>query len=149
MSDISALSNQYDQLVDTSEKINNSVIAFKKQNLLQDATTKNKYPGLKISPEEVNYAGNLLLRFLSSIFENLGDGKTIEEEFMPVVVKEDYASRLRKNTAYFDEDLKKLHGHLQQKQPVTGDDIRVMDMLVTTLDTERSNLFRKLRTARG
>lgn len=149
MSDISALSNQYDQLVDTSEKINNSVIVFKKQNLLQDATNTNKYPNLKLSAEEITEACTLLLLFLANIFENLGDQKEPKEEFMPVTIKDDYKEKLRKNAAYFDEDLKKLHRHLQNQQPVTESDLKVMEMLVTTLDTERNNLFRKLRTARG
>lgn len=149
MSDISALSNQYDQLVDTSEKINNSVIVFKKQNLLKDVTTKNKYPSLKISDDEISEAVTLLLVFLTSVFDLPSDQREIKEEFMPVTVKDDYRARLRKNAAYFDEDLKKLQRHLQERQPVTDSDIKVMDMLVTTLDTERNNLFRKLRTARG
>ncbi len=34
MSEISVLSNQYEKLVNTSEKINNSVIALKKKGLL-------------------------------------------------------------------------------------------------------------------
>ena len=149
MSDISALSNQYDQLVDTSEKINNSVIIFKKQTLLRDATSKRKYPNLKISAEEINHAATLLLLFLSSVFENFGGQIESKEEFMPIAVKDDYKAKLRKHAAYLDEDLKKLQQHLQEKQPVTESDLKVMDLLVTTLDTERNNLFRKLRTARG
>ena len=117
MSDISALSNQYDQLVDISEKINNSVIVFKKQTLLQDATSRTKYPNLKISSDEIAQASDNLLVFLLNV--------------------------------YLDEDLKRLRKHLQEKQTVTEADLQAMDFLVATLDTERNNLFRKLKTARG
>lgn len=149
MSDISALSNQYDQLVETSEKINNSVIVFKKQNLLQDATSKNKYPNLKVTSEEITEANIILSLFLISVFDLTDNQQTVEKEFMPEAVKDDYKARLRRNTAYLDEDLKKLQKHLTEKQPVTDNDLQVMDILVTTLDTERNSLFRKLRTARG
>jgi|SRR5579871_996923 len=148
MSDISALSNQYDQLVDTSEKINNSVITFKKQNLLQDAVSKKKYPNLKVSPEEIAQASSFLLLFLVNVFDLLRDEPNAEEKFMPLTVMDDYKTRLRKNV-YLDEDLKRLQKNIQEKQQVTDDDLNAMDFLVTTLDTERNNLFRKLKTARG
>jgi hypothetical protein len=148
MSDISALSNQYDQLVDISEKINNSVIVFKKQNLLQDVTNRTKYPSLKISSEEIEQASNNLLVFLVNIFDLLHDDTIAEKKFIPLTIMDDYKSRLRKNV-YLDEDLKRLHKHLEEKQAVTEADLQAMDFLVATLDTERNNLFRKLKTARG
>jgi len=148
MSDISALSNQYDQLVDISDKINNSVIALKKQTLLRDATSKTKYPNLKISSEEVSQANTNLLVFLVNVFDLLHNDTIAEKKFMPLTVMDDYKARLRKNV-YLDEDLKRLQKHLQEKQPVTDDDLKAMDFLVATLDTERNNLFRKLKTARG
>lgn len=149
MSDISALSNQYDQLVETSEKINNSVIVFKKQSLLQDATSKQRYPNLKVTPEEIMEANTILSLFLISVFDFADKQQPVAKEFMPEAVKDDYKIKLRRNTAYLDEDLKKLQKNLSDKQPVTDNDLQVMDILVTTLDTERNSLFRKLRTARG
>ncbi|HPH30739.1 MAG TPA: hypothetical protein PLB49_02775 [Chitinophagaceae bacterium] len=148
MSDISALSNQYDQLVDISEKINNSVIVFKKQTLLQDATSRTKYPNLKISSDEIAQASDNLLVFLLNVFDLLHDDTIAEKKFIPLTVMDDYKARLRKNV-YLDEDLKRLQKHLQEKQTVTEADLQAMDFLVATLDTERNNLFRKLKTARG
>ncbi|MBL0267194.1 MAG: hypothetical protein IPP99_00515 [Chitinophagaceae bacterium] len=148
MSDISALSNQYDQLVDISEKINNSVIVFKKQTLLQDATSRTKYPNLKISSDEIAQASDNLLVFLLNVFDLLHDDTIAEKKFIPLTVMDDYKARLRKNV-YLDEDLKRLQKHLQEKQTVTEADLQSMDFLVATLDTERNNLFRKLKTARG
>lgn len=148
MSDISALSNQYDQLVDISEKINNSVIVFKKQTLLQDATSRTKYPNLKISSDEIAQASNNLLIFLVNVFDLLHDDTIAEKKFIPLTIMDDYKARLRKNV-YLDEDLKRLQKHLQEKQTVTEADLQAMDFLVATLDTERNNLFRKLKTARG
>jgi len=149
MSDISALSNQYDQLVGTSEKVNDSVVVFKKQSLLQDAAARRNYPSLKISGEELAAASALLLLFLAEVFEQPDNARVGKEAFMPAAVKDDYKDKLRRNAAYLDEDLKRLHRRLQEQQAVTDSDLKLMDMLVTALDTERNNLFRKLRTARG
>ena len=148
MSDISALSNQYDQLVDISEKINNSVIVFKKQTLLQDATSRTKYPNLKISSDEIAQASDNLLVFLLNVFDLLHDDTIAEKKFIPLTVMDDYKAKKKKNV-YLDEDLKRLQKHLQEKQTVTEADLQAMDFLVATLDTERNNLFRKLKTARG
>jgi hypothetical protein len=149
MSDISALSNQYDQLVGTSEKVNDSVVVFKKQSLLQDAAARRNYPNLKISGEELAAANAVLLLFLADVFEKPDNATEGKEEFMPEAVKDDYKDKLKRNAAYLDEDLKRLHRRLQERQAVTDSDLKLMDMLVTALDTERNNLFRKLRTARG
>ncbi|MDR3715874.1 MAG: hypothetical protein P4L51_23920 [Puia sp.] len=149
MSDISSLSNQYDQLVLTSEKVNDSVVVFKKDNLLRDAATKRKYPNLNISAKDVEEASAILLLFIADIFDQTKSGLEEKEVFMPVEVKDDYKEKLRKEAAYVDEDLKRLHHTLQEQKPVTENDLKLMDMLVTTLDTERNSLFRKLRMARG
>lgn len=149
MSDISALSNQYDQLVGTSEKVNDSVVVFKKQSLLQDAAARRNYPNLKISGEELAAASAMLLLFLADVFEQPDNAREGKEAFMPAAVKDDYKDKLKRNAAYLDEDLKRLYRRLQERQAVTESDLKLMDMLVTALDTERNNLFRKLRTARG
>jgi hypothetical protein len=149
MSDISSLSNQYDQLVATSEKINNSVVVFRKENLLQDAANKKLYPKLSVSKDEIEMASKILLLFIVNVFHLFDDKSTTEGEFMPLTVREDFKKRLLDSNAFMDEDLRRLEKHLKEKQPVTENDLQAMDILVSTLDTERNNLFRKLRTARG
>lgn len=124
------------------------MIVFKKQTLLQDATSRTKYPNLKISSDEIAQASDNLLVFLLNVFDLLHDDTIAEKKFIPLTVMDDYKARLRKNV-YLDEDLKRLQKHLQEKQTVTEADLQSMDFLVATLDTERNNLFRKLKTARG
>lgn len=147
MSDISVLSNQYEQLVATSDKVNNSVIAFKKKSLLDDAATKAKYPKLSISIEELATAKQILLLFLDNIVK-LIENDSLESDFIPAIILDDYKNRLSVNP-YLKDDLKKLISELNQNQQVTEDDIEVLDSILTILDNERSTLFRKLRTARG
>ncbi|MBL0335381.1 MAG: hypothetical protein IPP73_08765 [Chitinophagaceae bacterium] len=115
---------------------------------MQDATSRTKYPNLKISSDEIAQASDNLLVFLLNVFDLLHDDTIAEKKFIPLTVMDDYKARLRKNV-YLDEDLKRLQKHLQEKQTVTEADLQSMDFLVATLDTERNNLFRKLKTARG
>lgn len=147
MSDISVLSNQYEQMVATSDKVNNSVIAFKKKSILSDSSNKEKYPKLSVSPEEMAVAAKILLLFLDNII-HLINNDTTQSDFIPTIVLEDYKRRLS-TSPYLKDDLTKLLEILKQNQPVAEENIRVLDNILSILDNERSTLFRKLRTARG
>jgi hypothetical protein len=147
MSDISVLSNQYEQLVATSDKVNNSVIAFKKKSILSDAASKGKYPKLNVSPEELAAAKAILLLFLGNII-HLIDSDTLESDFIPTIVLDDYKHRLSVSP-FLKDELTKLIETLKQNEPVNEESIQVLDNILSILDNERSTLFRKLRTARG
>jgi hypothetical protein len=147
MSDISVLSNQYEQLVATSDKVNNSVIAFKKKSILSDATSKEKYPKLNVSPEELAAAKAILLLFLDNIV-HLIDSDILESDFIPTIILDDYKHRLSVSP-FLKDELTKLIEILKQNQPVAEDNIQILDNILSILDNERSTLFRKLRTARG
>ncbi len=147
MSDISVLSNQYDKLVSTSEKVNDSVVAFKKKSILGDGTVKAKYPKLKVSAEELATAKTILLAFLRNI-QKLLEEDYMESEYIPTSILDDYKLKLSANP-YLKEDLRKILDLLKQNQPVTEEDINVLDSILLILDNERSSLFKKLRTARG
>lgn len=43
MSEITVLSNQYNKLVETPDKVNNSVIVYKKKKLLSEPSNLKKY----------------------------------------------------------------------------------------------------------
>jgi hypothetical protein len=147
MSDISVISNQYEKLVSTSDKINNSVIAFKKKSLLDDSIIRNKYPKLSVSKEEIVAAKGILTSFLNNILNILEEGSQ-ESEFIPSIILEDYKTRLLTN-AYLKEDLKTLVDLLNKDLSIEEENIKVLDGILSILDNERSTLFRKLRTARG
>jgi hypothetical protein len=147
MSEIGVLSNQYDQLVSTSDKVNDSVIVFKKHSLLKDKKNSEKYPKLSVSIEEFKRAKDLLIPFLTNI-KNLVSEEALESEFIPILVLEDYKKKLLSHP-YIDEDITDLISKMQKDANIDIDDISVLDEILTVLDTERSMLFRKLRTARG
>lgn len=147
MSEISVLSNQYDQLVATSEKVNNSVITFKKKSILNTLGSQERYPKLSVTSEELKRAKDILLDFLDNI------KKLVAEDFkgsdyIPSVILDDYKRKLSLNP-YLKEDLAQLSNLLKQNQPIDGNHLQILDNILSILDNERSTLFRKLRTARG
>lgn len=147
MSNISVLSDQYKQLVTTSDSVNNSVVAFKKHALISNQVSKNLYPNLSVSNEELQNAKVTLLHFFENV-RHLLNGDFTGSEFIPSTVLDDYKERLQ-SSAFIQEELDTLINRLQNDQALTGEDLKVFDTLLSILDNERNILFRKLRTARG
>lgn len=145
MSQISFLSDQYKQLASTSDKINNSVIALKKESLIKEG--HSKYPKLKVSKEELEEAYRVLIPFLENV-RNAITGDVQESTFLPSLVFEDYKNRLSSNQ-FLKDDIESLIGRLKSGEGLESRDIAMLDELLTILDIERSTLFRKLRKARG
>ena len=147
MSDVSILSNQYNQLVATSDKVNNSVITFKKEYLLADKSNRDKYPKLAVSSEEHEEAKKTLTAFLDNI-KKIMDDNEMKSEFIPSLIIHDYKDRLSQHhdLSFF---LKTLMYRVANDQPIDNKELLVLDDLLTVLDSERSTLFRKLRKGRG
>jgi hypothetical protein len=134
-------------MVATSDRINNSVIAFKKKSLLQDQQNKRQYPKLTVSSEELETAKTTLLSFLRSV-RSLLKGDQVQSDFIPLLIINDYKRKLTENV-YLEEDLDQMLVRLQNGQAVDENAIAVVDNLLSLLDKERNALFRKLRRARG
>ena len=147
MSEISVLSNQYNKLVSTADKANDCIVIFKKANLLNDERNRMKYPKLKVSLQEKNNAREFLLPFLRSV-KRIVKEESPDTEFIPNIIIDDYRVKLAKNP-YLSEDLDKIIHCLQGDQYINGEEIAVLDSILTVLDKERGDLFKRLRTARG
>lgn len=147
MSEISVLSNQYEKLVKTSDKINKSVIAVKKKDLLSRNTVKQQFPKLILSEEDLKEAMVILLNFLQNLNSLLNEESNKSED-LPLIILDDYKAKLTESP-YFKEDLTQLITDIQENKEMDEKDIRVLDRVLSVLDSERTLLFRKLRTARG
>lgn len=147
MSEISVLSNQYEKLVRTSDKINNSVIAVKKKDLLSRNTAKQQFPKLILTEEDFKEAMTILLGFLRNLNSLLNEESSKSED-LPLIILDDYIAKLTESP-YFKEDLAQLIADIQENKKLDEKDIRVLDRVLSVLDSERTLLFRKLRTARG
>jgi hypothetical protein len=147
MSEISVLSNQYEKLVQTSDKINSSVIVVKKKDLLNRVSSKKNYPKLHLSADQFNEAMTTLLDFLQNLFSLLNEENSRSED-LPLIILEDYKAKLSQ-TPYFKEDLRNLINDIKENKVLNDKDIQILDRVLAVLDNERTLLFRKLRTARG
>ena len=147
MSEISVLSNQYKKLVETSDKVNNSVIVYKKKKLLNEPSTKKRYPKLFISSEDSAMAKEILTSFLTNLKQILEEDRK-ESDFIPSIVLEDYKKKLGANQ-YVKEDIESLLSLISADKAISTEDIGLLDGIMSVLDNERNVLFRKLRTARG
>ena len=147
MSEISVLSNQYNKLVETSDKVNNSVIVYKKKKLLSEPSNLKKYPKLFIPSDDSDLAKNTLLSFLANLKQILEEDRK-ESDFIPSIVLEDYKKKLDANQ-YLKEDIESLISFIDKDQVISEENISILDGIMSVLDNERNILFRKLRTARG
>ena len=147
MSEISVLSNQYEKLVKTSDRINNSVIAVKKNDLLSRKAIKQQFPKLILSEDDFKEAMDILLGFLQNL-NNLLNEDSNKFEDLPLIILDDYKAKLTESP-YFKEDLTELIKDIQENKKLDEKDIQVLDRVLSVLDSERTLLFRKLRTARG
>lgn len=147
MSEISVLSNQYNKLAETSDKVNNSVIVYKKKKLLSEPSSLKKYPKLFISSDDSDLAKNTLLSFLTNLKQILEEDRK-ESDFIPSIVLEDYKKKLDANQ-YLKEDIESLISFIDKDQVISEENISILDGIMSVLDNERNILFRKLRTARG
>ncbi|MDO3641502.1 hypothetical protein [Mucilaginibacter sp. L3T2-6] len=143
MSDVSVISNQYDKLVQTSDRIINSVITFQKSNMLEDQHNRQLYPKLKVSEGEVTEAKKTIRAFLNNLLELL-DKDSNNTEFIPLLVLDDYKKKLSQNP-YLEENIKKM----LLQEDLKPDDIETLDNIIAVIENERGILFRKMRTSRG
>lgn len=148
MSEISVISDQYEQLITTSDKINNSIITIKKKSLLAVPANREKYPKLFVSSSALDEANGILLNFVESLQRQIKDDQK-DSDFLPFSVAGDYNKKLLSDNPYIMEDLCALHSALAKHEPISQDGLSVLDTLLSTIDQERSMLFRKLRRARG
>lgn len=143
MSDVSIISNQYEKLVETSDRIINSVITFQKSNILADQKNHHLYPKLKVSDAEVKEAKKTIKSFLSNLIELL-DQDSNNTDYIPLIVLDDYKKKLLQ-TPYLEENIKKI----LHQDDLKADDMIILDNIISVIENQRGVLFRKMRTSRG
>ena len=143
MSDISIISNQYEKLVKTSDRIINSVITFQKKSLLADKSKRKLYPKLAVTEAEILDAKSTIKSFLKNVLDIL-DNDSKNTDFIPMIVLEDYKEKLLQ-TPYLEQNIRKM---LLQDELLI-DDISTLDEIISVIENERGILFRKMRTSRG
>lgn len=141
------ITKQYDDIANFTSKVNRSVMVFKKNSLLIDATNKNRYPGLDITETELQGAKADLLQSLSDL-ETLASNTEYNSKLSGL----SESSALQKLVLRSDTDRKEIEQivhSLKENIPLSKTQFIMLDKIIAILDSERNLLFRKLRTARG
>ncbi len=148
MSEMSILSNQYERLVSTTNNVNDSVILLKKKRFFEDSShIKNRIPKIDDKEKDLSNAKSSLINFLGSLLELLKDG-TNTSEYVPNLVIEDYKNRIRQ-IPYIENDIERTVNLIKNNERLPNESFELLDNISSVLDSERTTLFRKLRTARG
>ncbi len=147
MSEMTLITKRYSDIVDFTSRVNKSVIIFKKKSLLADRATKDKYPKLEVSEEEMNSAKQDLLQSLSEL-ENLAK----DTEYNSKLSGLSESSALQNMVLRNDTDRREIEMIVQllkDNKPLSKTNFLMLDKIIAILDSERNLLFRKMRTARG
>lgn len=147
MSEISVLSNHYSRLVSTTDKLNNSIIVLKKRLIFKDKS-KDQPIALKLTEEELTLAQEYLIDFLNYLLA-IPSTDVKDSDYIPNLVLFEFQSRLENSSPFLKDDLKEIIRLISTGKDITEEQFAILDKMVSLLDSERTVLFRKLRTARG
>ena len=145
MSEIGIISKQYEQLVETIDDINTSVITLKKASLF--SLDPIRYKHHQVFEEERGDAVAGLSVFMTYLI-NVFNRDERNYRFIPEKVLEKF-----RGTLALEEDLKgqirAIDKLIRKEKLPDNDQFDLLDRIVTTLDMERNKLSKKIRSARG
>lgn len=145
MSEISVISNQYNTVVDTTDSVNNSIIALKKRAVLAQKKGNQKF---ELSNEELAFSKKFLSDFLGSL-KQLREKGVMESEFLPNIVIKDFQKKVINAIPFFETEVQAIIDSIMGDKELEDAQFNLLDKMAATLDNERTVLFKKLRTARG
>lgn len=129
MSNVNQLSNEYQNLAALAEQFNKAILVLKKEYLLSDEESKKKYPTLRLTAAESKNAHDFSEKMLMYLNE--------QQPFMKAI-----------SGKIAQDDLINLQKTLALENTLNEDDLEKLDIVLFSLDEERSVLFRKLRMSR-
>lgn len=146
MSEMTLITKRYGDIVDFTSKVNKSVIALKKKSLLAEPANKEKYPKLQVSERETEAAKENLLQSLTDL-ETLAMDTEYNNKLMGV--SESSALQAFVITNEMDRrEIETIVHSLKENIPLSKSNFIMLDKIIAILDSERSMLFKKMRTVR-
>jgi len=147
MSEISALSHQYESLRSATDNLNRAIVLFKKKRLMGRKAQPLQYARLSVSIAELQDARSYLLDFLKSIQAAFQE-ENVATRFIPDTLLEEYKEGLKRADPYLAVHIQDVIGVLEKEEPIQDVHFRLLDNLLSALDIERTVIFRKLRTGK-
>lgn len=145
MSDINLKREQYLTLSQATDDVNNAIIALKKQYKRSQGVDN---PAFVISPGELKASAGIIRQIMESLVKLGNSNSQPDYSIIPSSV----ADRLQKDQNDLLQQEKKyraINRTLDSGKPLDEEQLYLLDRVVSTLNKERSILFKKLRTARG
>ena len=146
MSESSILSVQWNKLGDITRKVNDAIIALKKYALLQSEVEKTQE--FRLEKEELENAATHIAELTEALHALRGAGDNAGTGF-PNNSAEALQKEVITPTVDFYPKIETINLAVANNKPLNEEQLELLDNIVTTLDHERSELFKKLRTARG
>jgi hypothetical protein len=134
MSDISALSHDYESSAKLAEDLNEAILIIKKARL-------HGTPDLPLDRRKT----------IASTVRNVRlqldpEGQNLQEEFVPPEIASRLTERQGQQLAYFLEDLQKVEAALaEESSPLDEKAIEVLDEICDAADATASAVFRRMR----
>lgn len=147
MSDMSALATQYNQLMAITDDVNNSVKVIVKSELAQANPQMRYLANFNLEPEQIARAKEKLTALLRTLLNLATNEPTLISPLsLPNILVEDYHSRLK--DIDLQREFQNLLSAIEHDEPISKTYQRVLEEIVTTLDTDRRQFYRKLRARR-
>lgn len=140
MSNMSIISDHYDAVAQLSAVLNESVLILKKE-ALRRGKVKSSTRWTTNRSDKVE-ARKILDGFADELFEVRHARVPLESTIPRSVVKK--IERLGQTQPHFDQDLQELHNRLANNRYLTKRNFKLIETLLSIIDSDRSAVFRKL-----
>lgn len=144
MSEVTFISAQFGELSEAVEHINRAIIALKKEFMI----AQKRGEKVQLAPDELDNARASLESFLELVMQ-LEKPDEHSPQLLPNNAVEELRKNVIENTPGFFEKIRGMLTSIKGAQLLDKDHFDLLDQLVETLDQERTELFKKLRAARG
>lgn len=147
MSDFGLIYKKYDSISALTELLNNSVLALKKKQALENPAIAEQFPKLNVTDEDVLSARNSIQRTLDDLMSFI-DGNKAQTAILELRNNSLFQSQVL-NDDIFQHSLEEIQGKLEGQQELEQPDLSTIDKFISILDNESTILFRKLRNQRS
>ena len=106
-----------------------------------------EFANFNFKPEQITRAKDKLIELLQTLLNLATDEPTsVSPLEFPSTIVDDFQSRLKDST--LQREFKDLLSAIEEDKPVSKKYQRVLEDIITTLDSERRQFYRKLRARR-
>ena len=140
MSQLGTLVQHFTESADLARALNTAIVTLKR--VAYPITPDEPKP----SPDTVRELRDRLASIISALLPHLDDGTAAEEPaiIIPASVVAQVRATKQHTLAYFRADLAETRDRLLGEQPLSDDDFRLLDTLLSLVDADTAAIFRRM-----